>query len=142
MLENINSKACDFYQKKQYLEALWVFETLEAQYLEMSSSDECLSRLRDEINASGLRRQKQAKFQCKENAARSLYNQAACLYQLGASECARLRSKKATLDYEQLYGESPMTEDLWSYLYPPLWDQIDGLSEGRPLRCRIMPKNL
>lgn len=140
MMDYLNAKACNFYQKSHYLEALWAFEALEAQYLEMSSSDDCVRRLQEEIISSGLRSQKHAEFQCKENAARSLYNQAACLYQLGSFECARLRSKKATLAYEQLYGDWHMTDDLRTCLFPPLWVQIDEQAEGRPVRCRIMAK--
>ena len=123
MLNDLNKKACEAFVSRDYLSSLLAFEVMERLFDELSKQDNGPAQT----------------FACLEEKARCVFNQAACLYSLGAIENAMLRSKKATDLYEDTYDASPMEVSLCDCIYPPLYRQIELLKMGgAEVSCHII----
>lgn len=123
MLNDLNKKACEAFISGDYLSSLLSFEVMEKLFDELSKQDNERART----------------FEFLEEKARCVFNQAACLYRLGAIENAMLRSLKATNLYEDTYDASPMEAGLHDCIYPPLYRQIELLKMGgAEVSCHII----
>lgn len=126
MLDELNQKACDAYRDGDYLTSLAAFETLERLVTELEALD----------------KPRPHAYRCSLNKARFVFNQAACLYRLGALDNAIARSKKATELYYDVYDNGFMEDELKNLLYPPLYMQIGEQQRGGPeAACFIMADN-
>lgn len=123
MLHDLNKRACEAFLTGDYMTSLWMFESMERLLDELSKQDDSQPHT----------------FECLEEKARCVFNQAACLYRLGAIENAMLRSRKATDLYEDTYDASPMEVSLRDCIYPPLYRQIELLKMGgAEVSCHII----
>jgi hypothetical protein len=127
MLDDLNQRACDAYRAGDFLTSLWTYETLERLISDLGKMDKPRPHARH----------------CSLNRARFVFNQAACLYRLGALDNASSRSKKATELFEDIYDSGYMEEELRDFLYPPLFMQIgDQQRGGAEAACFIMSDNI
>jgi|Laugrefabdmm15dn_1035133.scaffolds.fasta_scaffold64656_1 hypothetical protein len=126
MLDDLNQRACDAYRAGDYLTSLWAFETLERLVAELGALD----------------KPRPHAYRCRLNEARFVFNQAACLYRLGALDNASSRSIRATGLYEDVYDGGFMEDELNRLLYPPLYRQIgEEKRGGTEAACYIMSDN-